>query len=70
MTIPERVQGILKVLFDMISAPGTSLVSLDAMERRVLAMAVEIDFEIDLPDDLEDNWRTVSDVVASVEETK
>lgn len=70
MTILERVQRILKVLFDMVGAPGISLVSLDAMERRVLAMAVEIDFEIDLPDDLEDNWRTVSDVVVSAEETK
>lgn len=41
---------------------------LDSLDRVEIAMGLEEEFDLDFPDDVIEGWRTVADVLASVQE--
>lgn len=60
-----RIQEIWSSFFE-----DANFANLDEMDRRKLAMAIEIDFKIDLPANVEDTWSKMDDIAKSVKEAR
>jgi acyl carrier protein len=73
-TVGERVRDTIREemgLREECLTPDSRLVDdlgFDSLDRVELVMAIEEDYDIDIPDEAAENFRTVSDIMKYVEE--